>query len=90
MFLSDVHLKHDFLYPNEKCISPFNLITDEEVKNFVKVNRMLYGSYLTIDDVKNKIQQNNDILLRELNQKTNIKIIKIICKIRRFKSNKFF
>lgn len=85
--LSDVYLKHNFLYPNEKFMSPFNSITDEEIKNFVKVNRMLYGSYLSINNVKNKIQQNNDILLRELNQKTDIKIVKIICKISRIKSN---
>jgi hypothetical protein len=86
--LNEIYSKHDFLYSNEKFISPFDSITEDELRNYVKVSNLLCGKYsdneITVDQIKNKIQRENNILLAKLNQNSDIKIKKVICKVIRF------
>lgn len=83
--LSEIYSKHDFSYPNETFISQFNSVTDYELESYVKINNELYNNSLTVDELKNKINNKNNILLKKLNQINDVKIIKIICKLYRWK-----
>jgi hypothetical protein len=88
--VNNIYSKHNFLYPNENFISPFNSITDDEIANYIKINNLLnqnHNQNQTVDDIKNNFQRINNSLLEKLNKTTDVKVIKIMCEISRFEHN---